>query len=106
MPDAAHNSNHPTDPAPAPAYSRSPDAEATQAGGRAVIYHRTTGHAITLNETGTLLWLELDTPKTAEHLKALLLSRWPDLATATAESDVSVFLEELLKHELVAATSR
>jgi hypothetical protein len=84
-------------------YTRSPHAQATQAGGRAVIYHRQTGHAITLNETGTILWDNLGSPVTQAELENLIRQKWPAVAIDKAQADVEAFVQELLQHQLIVA---
>ena len=90
-----------TEPLPPKAYTQSSEADATHAGGRAVIFHRTTKHAITLNESGTLLWQKLEHPTTRNDLENLLKQTWPNIPEETAKADVATFLEQLLQHQLI-----
>lgn len=89
--------------APAAArYVRSPQADATRAGGSAVIYHRDTGSAITLNPAGTLLWERLATPATEAELVAVLMETWPSVSRETAQADVAAYVVELREHDLIS----
>lgn len=90
-----------TDADAPPRYRRSPHADATQAGASAVIYHRQTGSAITLNPAAALLWHRLATPATSIELAELMQKTWPTITPETAHADAAAFLEALQTHNLI-----
>ncbi len=79
-------------------FIRSPEADFTLAGDRAVIYHKKSSSAITLNEAGTVIWLMLEGGRTRGELEAGLRERWPQLPLEVAARDVETFVGELLRH--------
>ena len=83
-------------------YHASPDVESSEAGGRAVLYHRGTGAATILNPTGSFLWKQLlGEGRTAGELAAALCERHPGLAADQALGDTGAFLDRLVKSGLV-----
>lgn len=80
-------------------FIRSPEADHTLAGDRAVIYHKKSSSAITLNEAGTVLWLMLEGGRTRGELEAGLREKWPQLSAEVAARDAEAFLGELLRHD-------
>jgi len=82
-------------------YQRSPQAEESRVGDRVVLYLLDSRKAVVLNPTGSSLWHVLATPHTAQALAEYLQSQFPELTAEQAASDVTVFLQELLEHELV-----
>lgn len=84
-------------------YRRSPQAEESQVGDRSVLYHRSSRKAVVLNPTGAVIWRALATPQTVETLAEHLRSQFTSVTEAQAKTDVSVFLQELLSHDLIVA---
>jgi hypothetical protein len=80
----------------------SPDVDASSVGNRVVLYHRTSRKAVVLNPTGSYLWEELASPKTAEELSAALTRRFPAVDAEAARRDVDAFLAELAREGLLA----
>ncbi|MCC6991183.1 MAG: PqqD family protein, partial [Acidobacteria bacterium] len=58
--------------------------------------------AVVLNPTGSRIWERLDTPRTIADLSGDLCRRFPALSADEAARDVSAFLEELTRHDMVA----
>ncbi|MBO5911956.1 MAG: PqqD family protein [Clostridia bacterium] len=56
---------------------------------------------ITLNETGAFLWQQLESEKTPEELLKAMLSEYA-VDEATAKADISEFIENLKKANLLA----
>ena len=83
-------------------YARSPHAAASPVGERVVLYHRVSRTAIVLNPTGGWMWGRLGTPQTAVDLATQLRERYPSLSPEDAQRDVSGFLDELTRHDMVA----
>lgn len=82
-------------------YCQKPDLDASFAGGRAVIYDPCSGSATVLNPTGSILWKSLENPVGAGELERVITEAFPAIPTESARSDVSQFLESLLKAGLV-----
>jgi hypothetical protein len=84
-------------------YRRSSEAEESQVGDRAVLYHRTSRKAVVLNPTGSLIWQLLATPQTTRTLAERLQVQFPALTEEQARGDVVVFLHELQQHGMILA---
>jgi hypothetical protein len=83
-------------------YSRSPDASASTVGDRVVLYHRTSRAALVLNPTGSWMWQQLTSPRTADALANDLRARFPSLSDDDARRDVEAFLADLAHHAMVS----
>ena len=57
---------------------------------------------VQLNETAAFLWKELETPKTVGELTAALLAEF-DVSEEEAEKDVTEFLEQLIRENMVSS---
>ena len=57
---------------------------------------------ITLNPTASFLWNALTQPRTADELTDLLTEEF-DVSKETAQKDVAVFLDMLLRNSMVVA---
>ena len=82
-------------------FVQAPEADATLAGDRAAIFHRGTRVTLTLNATGTVLWLALAQPRRTAELVEALQAAWPALPGGVAKRDVVEFLKQVLEHGVV-----
>jgi Coenzyme PQQ synthesis protein D (PqqD) len=76
-------------------YRRADDMTWDTADERAVILDPHGATMITLNPVGTLLWLELDTPRDVDGLTAALCERFPEVAPDQLREDVEDFVGSL-----------
>ena len=84
-------------------YRRAPDVEETSVGGRSILYHRSTGKAIVLNPTASLVWSLLATPQTSRSIADRVAERFPAVAPETLDDDVAAFLDATVGHGIVLA---
>ena len=69
-----------------------------------MLYHRTSRAALVLNPTGSWMWQQLTTPRTADALVNDLRARFPSLSDDDARRDVEAFLADLANHAMVSVT--
>jgi hypothetical protein len=62
----------------------------------AVILAAAGDELITLNRVGTVVWLSLDHPRSADEIVANLSDAFPGVSAATLEADVECFIDEML----------
>ena len=69
--------------------------------GRAVVVDGPSQQIVTLNEVGSLIWEELDEPRSLDDLVEVCSSHYPEVPTATLESDIAEFLESARLQRLI-----
>ena len=89
----------------APVFHRSSKVDETRVGDRVVLYHRDTGSGVVLNPTGSIIWDELATPRSAADLANNLASRYPGVVPEKISADVNTYVESLLENGLIASAS-
>lgn len=83
-------------------YRRNPRVASRTLDGRACLMHPALSELTVLNESGTLLWDLLATPRTARELSAALLSAY-ETDPATAAADAREFASRLVALDLLKA---
>lgn len=83
-------------------YRRNPRVASRTLEGRACLMHPGVSELTVLNESGTLLWDELRTPRSEAELAAAFLAAY-ETDEATARADVQEFLARLGGLDLVRA---
>jgi hypothetical protein len=74
--------------------------------GRAVLLRADGLELVTLNETGSVVWDALDTPKDVGELVDVVLARHPRADRTAVESDVRRFVTQLQDQGLAVEGSR
>ena len=74
--------------------------EVSRVGSRAVLYNRDSREAVVLNPTGSWLWEQLASGRTADDLAAALQQRY-GLSREQASQDVAHFLADLRSHNAI-----
>jgi Fe2+ or Zn2+ uptake regulation protein len=65
-------------------------------GDRAVLLTATGDELITLNRVGTVVWLSLEHPRSADEIVADLRDAYPGVSAATLEADLERFVDEMV----------
>ena len=84
-------------------YRRSAAVEETLVGDRVVLYHRSSGAAIVLNPTASILWSELLSERDLSQLQKTLMDRFPRIDRSRIQHNVESCLVELANHHLISA---
>lgn len=84
-------------------YQLASKVQLSRTGDRCVLFNSSTGAAIVLNPTGTILAELLKAPQTEGELADELEQRFSGLDSAQATSDASVFLKQLKEHKMLAS---
>jgi Coenzyme PQQ synthesis protein D (PqqD) len=85
----------------AAAYTRNGRIDVSRVGQRAVLYHRDSREAIVLNPSGSWLWDQLASSRTADQLTSVLQQQY-HLSPEQAAQDVDHFLNDLRRHDALA----
>jgi hypothetical protein len=83
------------------AYTRNARIDVSRVGQRAVLYHRDSREALVLNPTGSWLWDQLASGRTADQLASALQQQY-HLSPDQAAQDVTQFLDNLRRHDALA----
>ncbi|HET7378578.1 MAG TPA: PqqD family protein [Gaiellales bacterium] len=81
-------------------YTRNRRVDVSRVGRRAVLYHRDSREAVVLNPTGSWLWDQLSSQRTADELAAAM-QRHYGLPPDQASHEVDQFLAELRSHDAI-----
>lgn len=81
-------------------YIRNKEISYKKIGNNYYLIARNNPFAYVLNETGSLIWKQLRTPKSADDLVRALVSEY-DVSEKTAYKDVSVFIKQFLKQKFI-----
>ena len=73
--------------------------------GQAVVVDGPSQQIVTLNEVGSLIWEELDQPRSLDDLVTVCSSQYPDVSTATLATDIEEFLRSAQAQRLITADS-
>jgi hypothetical protein len=84
-------------------YTRNFRIDVSRVGRRAVLYHRDSREAVVLNPTGSWLWDQLASRRTASALASALQQQY-GLSPDQASHDVDQFLADLRSHDAIVSS--